>query len=64
MNPEEVFGGGGEPDVGHYRRRVLILEAIDARGSVAKDVAEAVNPYSSVKVDSRDEFIGQVVGYT
>lgn len=64
MDPEEVFGGGDEPDEGHHHRCLRILGTIDTNDSVVKGVAEAVSPYSSVEFDSRDEFIGQVVGST
>ena len=64
MDPEEVFGEGGEDEEVHYRRCLRILDTIDAKGSVAKDVAEAVSVYSSVEFESQDKFIRQVVGYT
>jgi hypothetical protein len=64
MDPEEVFGGGGEPDEGHHKGCARILDAIDARSSAPSEVAEMFSPYSSVEFDNREDFIAQVVGYT
>lgn len=63
MDPEEVFGGAGVDD-GHYRHCRRILEIIGSESSDVKDVIDAVSSYSSVEFDNRDEFIGQVIGYT
>jgi hypothetical protein len=46
MDPEEAFTGGGEPEEGHQLRCVRILAALE-------DVAEALSPYSCVRVHIR-----------